>query len=260
MTDSIGTCALCLEERLLRKSHVIPEFMYRPGYDEKGRMIQVDATTGGRPWIQQGYREKMLCDDCEELINENYEKPINRAWYERDLIGEVPSELTVAQVSGIQYHPFKLFHLSVLWRAGVATAGGFEVVKLGPHREKLRQMVYNGEPGEPDTYPIIAVASTNDGELAHGLTSSPAVWRHEGMRVYAMIYGGFEWGIGVASHCPRLIKRMRLTREGTMLVPIRPWNKSDLLQQGWRKHLAKHLEPPSRRTPERRKGKPHDRR
>jgi hypothetical protein len=34
-------CALCRQERPLRKSHVIPEFMFGPLYDEKHRFYGI---------------------------------------------------------------------------------------------------------------------------------------------------------------------------------------------------------------------------
>lgn len=236
MNPTPTICALCLKRRVLCKSHIIPEFMYRPGYDEKGRIQQVNAQTGERPFIQKGYRERLLCDDCERFLNDYYEKPVNKAWYEKDLLGEIPAGLKMAKASGIRYAPFKLFHLSVLWRAAVATGGGFEVVRLGPHTEKIRKMILAGEPGEPHEYPLMATALTMEGQLAHGLTSSAAVWKHEGLRVYVMIYGGFEWGMGVGSHCPPIIRKTALTKEGTMLIPIKSWGESDLLRQSWEQH------------------------
>jgi len=36
------TCRLCLQERPLRDSHIIPEFLYRPLVDEKHRAAALD--------------------------------------------------------------------------------------------------------------------------------------------------------------------------------------------------------------------------
>lgn len=39
----MGSCKLCLEEKiLLKKSHIIPEFMYKDLYDENHKLISFD--------------------------------------------------------------------------------------------------------------------------------------------------------------------------------------------------------------------------
>lgn len=232
-------CALCQRKRVLCDSHIIPEFMHRPGYDEKHRLRQIDAETGRRRWIQQGYSEPLLCERCEGFLNDNYEKPFQRAWYEEDLVPPLPDDAEVVRASGINYAPFKLFHLSVLWRASVASGGGFGDVDLGPHEDPMREMILNGDPGEPGEYPVTGIALTVEGELAHGFVMSPAMRKHGAMRIYTMIYGGFEWGIGVASHCPQDVRDLALTKDGQMMIPISRWAESPLVQQTWERHLSR---------------------
>jgi hypothetical protein len=59
-------CALCLRESPLRLSHIIPEFAYKPAYDEKHR---AHAIPGHAPddnfYVQKGFRYPLLCDECE---------------------------------------------------------------------------------------------------------------------------------------------------------------------------------------------------
>ena len=63
-------CALCREDRPLRKSHVIPEFMFRPLYDEKHRFWGVSNIPTKRNRIfQKGPREKLLCERCEQRLS-----------------------------------------------------------------------------------------------------------------------------------------------------------------------------------------------
>src|SRR3546814_6453061 len=62
---------------------------------------------------------------------------------------------SIVSVTGIDYAQFKLFLLSLLWRAGVAKGRYFERVTLGPHEERLRAMLHDGDPGPFDLYPCI---------------------------------------------------------------------------------------------------------
>lgn len=40
-------CKLCLREAILRKSHVLPELVYRPVYDPDSRCLRVDMQQAG---------------------------------------------------------------------------------------------------------------------------------------------------------------------------------------------------------------------
>jgi hypothetical protein len=51
------------------------------------------------------------------------------------------------EINGLDYAMFKLFHLSVLWRAGVSTREEFRNVKLGSHEDVIRQMLLRDDPG-----------------------------------------------------------------------------------------------------------------
>lgn len=238
VTEDPVRCALCRRERQLCDSHIIPEFMYRPGYDEKGRLSQIDVKTGRRPFIQKGYRESLLCEHCEGFLNDNYEKPFNRAWYERGVLSEFPTDAEVV-LARVDYAPFKLFHLSVLWRASVASGGGFQTVDLGSHEEPLRNMITDGDPGDSDQYPLIAIARTFDGDLVHGAVMTPAVIEYEGMRLYSMMYGGFEWITGVANHCPGEVRELALTKDGRMEIPVRQWRTSRSIRMAWEAHQSR---------------------
>src|SRR5205809_2236864 len=67
-----ATCALCRQERPLRKSHVIPEFMFKPLYDEKHRFWSVtNVLSKQNRLFQKGLREKLLCDACEQRLSEH---------------------------------------------------------------------------------------------------------------------------------------------------------------------------------------------
>lgn len=235
--DQRTRCALCRQEKELCESHIIPEFMYRPGYDEKHRTIRVEAETGRRKYVQKGYTEPLLCRACEDFFNEAYEKPYHEGWYHRDLLPDPPPDTEMTVLSGLNYGPVKLFHLLVLWRASVARGRALEPVDLGPHEEPIRQKLLKDNPGDPHEYPVIGIALTQEGELAHGLIAGPAMWKHEAMRIYSMIYGGFEWGVGVASHCPQGIRKLALQRDGTMKVPVRPWTSSPFVQKVWRRNV-----------------------
>lgn len=216
--------------------------MYRPGYDDLNRSILVETETGRRKYVQKGYTEPLLCRDCEQFLNNRYEDPFAEAWYNRGLVSDPPTGTEMAEMSGINYGPFELFHLSILWRASVGRGESLEPADLGPHEAPIRQMILNDDPGEAHEYPVIGIALTHEGDLAHGLIMGPAMWKYDAMRMYTFICGGFEWAVGVASHCPRGIRRMALKKDGTMRVPVRAWQDSPFVQKGLRQNAARRAE------------------
>jgi hypothetical protein len=150
-----GACALCCAVGTLQNSHILPEFLYEHVYDEKHRYNVLSVRNGEQNRIEQkGARERLLCLACERLLNtyETYASLVIKGGakgvsYRR--------EGSVLFLRGIDYCRFKLFQLSILWRAGVSSLPFFERVQLGPHQERLREMLLAGDPGKSSTYPSI---------------------------------------------------------------------------------------------------------
>jgi len=104
--EPVETCRLCLEPRSLKKSHVIPELMYRPIYEpDDHRFRQGDLQTGKDRIEQKGLRERLLCSQCESLLSE-FERQ-----YSLDVV--VPEEVKdeILQLS-VDYTKVKLCLLS----------------------------------------------------------------------------------------------------------------------------------------------------
>ncbi len=57
-----------------------------------------------------------------------------------------PSINDATVLPGVDYSKFKLFLMSLVWRAGAASGDFWETVKLGPHEEKLRSRIRAGDP------------------------------------------------------------------------------------------------------------------
>lgn len=62
---------------------------------------------------------------------------------------------SVIKVGGIDYKIFKLFQLSILWRASISTRELFQYVNLGKHEEIIREMLLSEESGKEEKYGCI---------------------------------------------------------------------------------------------------------
>jgi hypothetical protein len=215
-------CALCQLDRKLARSHIIPEAFYRPIYDARRRMLRFHRDKAKPAFVQKGLTQHLLCESCENLINERYEKPFLRYWLRKPALPAKPPAKTVIRLNDIDYPTFKLFHLSVLWRASVCKLEAFSPVDLGPFGERLRTMLLAADPG-PDTFvQILAALLTDprDGRLHARTIMYPGDYRFEGRRMYVSAFGGCGWHYIVSNKPTRSLSEYMLTESGTLALPV----------------------------------------
>jgi hypothetical protein len=194
-------CALCLRERDLKLSHIIPEFLYESLYDDKHRLHILSALPEEKNQLKQkGERERLLCDEC-ELLFSKYERYASLFLGGRLPI-EVRREDNLLIFSGIDYAKFKLFQLSILWRAGVSTLPLFERVQLGPHSERLRILLLVEDPGPAELYACIMWVLTTSTGVVPALIMQPTQVRNLGKPTYRFTMGGLMWVYFVTSQPP----------------------------------------------------------
>ncbi len=96
------TCRLCQRHKPLQNSHVVPEFFYKPSYDEKHRIYaRIGARLAGMPPLQKGFREPLLCWDCEQKLSP-YEK------YNREILYGGVENHGVSKAKQNRIHRFEL--------------------------------------------------------------------------------------------------------------------------------------------------------
>jgi hypothetical protein len=138
-------CRLCLKDAPLQNSHIIPEFHYNPLYDSKHRFFVLSTEKGRRPTEQKGFRERLLCQKCETLLSrwESYAKEVIFD-SEAQFVSKHGKHI---RLGNIDYHRFKLYLLSLIWRMGVSSLKMFKAVSLGPYEQLLRRRLLAEDPG-----------------------------------------------------------------------------------------------------------------
>lgn len=221
LDNSRMRCSLCREVEDLRRSHVIPEFIYKPLYDEKHRFHVVSTgLVRNRAMEQKGIRENLLCGRCEEQLSryERYARSVLFAGTEI-LTRGVPGGV---EIPGIDYRKFKLFQLSVLWRVSIARNKIFRDVSLGPHETEIRQRLKSEDPGKPHEYGCIVTGLHHKRDVMKNIILQPGKVRVVGHLCYRFIFGGAQWTYFVSSHNPPdLIRNAMLSDKGTMFMSIR---------------------------------------
>jgi hypothetical protein len=59
------------------------------------------------------------------------------------------------EISDFDYPKLKMFFISLLWRAGVSSRALFRRVNLGPHEDRLRELILANNPGTPHDYSVM---------------------------------------------------------------------------------------------------------
>ena len=207
-------CRLCLQNKPLQRSHIVPEFMYEPIYNAKHQIFAIKGKTKIRI-EQKGAREILLCFSCEQQFSryENYAAP---AFFRRTLQGE-EQQGRVVLLRGLDYNLLKLFFLSVLWRFGVTSIDLLKGALLGPHEERLRQMLINEDPGDELTYPCTVTEVSLKGTSLDGWILPPRRSRPHGIWIWNITLGRFLLSYFVASHpAPAGVRPIFLNPAGTM--------------------------------------------
>lgn len=226
-------CALCQGTGELQRSHVIPEFLFRALYDEKHRFHVISTDEAERNKYQQkGPREPLLCARCEQQFS-RYERYASLALSGGIELG-YQLEGPALVLSGLDYSQFRLFQLSVLWRAGVSRHDFFKDVSLGPHEEPLRLAILHEDPGLPERYGCIMCAVVHDEKIQRDLVLQPERVRFSGLSGYRFVFGGLVWIYVVSSHRSQAgIERGFLQQDGKALVLMKELGDfGDLIEMG----------------------------
>ena len=185
-------------------------------YDEKHRFFELhkDRAWRDRP-VQRGYTEPLLCIECEQLFA-GFERYAAGVMNGRSSASFVQSPGYV-RVSGLDYERFKLFLLSVLWRASVATHEFFKLVSLGPRERILKTMLLEGRPGRCEEYGCMVVFSSLEGEDISDTMFNPEPYRWAGRRMIKFFFAGASWCFYCDSQSPpRHLRRLFLQEDGTL--------------------------------------------
>lgn len=205
----IGICKLCLEEKeLLKKSHILPEFLYRYSgvYDDKHRMHSFnseDILQNRKIRKEQSgvYDCNILCANCDNVIIGSYERYASMVIYGKDIpiescpdcntYGDTNSIFSIC--TNIDYTKYKLFLLSILFRTSISNDDFFDEVKLNSENEEtIRKMVYEGNSGNYNDFPFLVSTFANS-EITSDIFINPVRADGDGIITYTFVFAGMSY-------------------------------------------------------------------
>lgn len=165
-------CALCLKSSDLLESHIYPRHIYKAfGLHKKNKEAKYIIKPGDPKEVTQiedlnydGIKEKLLCKNCEEHLNQNFERYFAELFIsfpEPQSNHNITSTLQIVrdgtqfkELQNLDYTKVKLYVLSVLWRASVSKAFG-KGIKISSRRKNImRKMILNVDAGMENEFPI----------------------------------------------------------------------------------------------------------
>jgi hypothetical protein len=160
----------------------------------------------------------MLCRACEDKLNkwETYAAQV--------LFGGTKIEFERLQdtisVCNIDYVKFKLFQLSIIWRAGASTIQQFSNVKLGPHEDKLRSMLDKSNPGAPADYGCNIILTPSHFNLTSKMMMLAQETKFDSHCCYMFMMAGLTWVFFVSSHTTQLRNKNKMFLAHDGVLPI----------------------------------------
>lgn len=204
-------CNLCqLEIPLLKKSHIIPDFMYEGLFDEKHftSVVKFDEMKiiGKRP--TGIYDKNILCKKCDNEIIGNYESYASKVLHGRNISERLRFKISnftqdkgagKLSVENIDYKKFKLFLLSILWKGHISKNEFFENIDLGgKYSEQIRKMLLNENPGKETDFENMIVMYKKD-FLPAKMLIPPRKYRMENSICYLIHIQGVSFIYKVSS-------------------------------------------------------------
>jgi hypothetical protein len=231
-------CFLCQkEEKLIRRSHIIPDFFYRNShlYNTNHTISSFTINSNlkevrkSRPIPTGVYQKNILCRTCDNELIGGYETYLKALFYGgplsqteiptyRNLYNDKGEEFT--ECLNISYRKAKLGLISILWRAAIANRDFFEDIVIESHDlELLREMIVKNDPKEIGDYPVVTFTYVNDNKVPKDLIVKPREFSHKKGSGFVFLIGGFFFLFYIKhTFSNEELLKYTLTKEGKMII------------------------------------------
>lgn len=139
----MGTCKLCLLEKKLSGSHIIPKSFLKQAKKGDSQIIKMVPESTIKPRLDNAnWNTPLLCAECETFINTRYETSQLQYLKNKKTAIRHPKRVTFEQ---FDFNRFYLFWLSILWRASVTDMEEFKSVQLGAELNEMIRILLLSE-------------------------------------------------------------------------------------------------------------------
>lgn len=229
--DQKGFCQLCgKESKLIRKSHIIPNFMYKGLFDEDRKMLIANLKDlSKKPQMAQSgiFEKNILCENCENIFskNERYTSHFFNGSASSSLLfkNKISRDgLRTISITGIDYTKLKLCILSILWRAHISKNKFFKNVSIDEKNENvIRRMLLNNESESDDEYKISILGFQNAKNDLIRILVNPSIETIGTGKVALFLINGYSYFIELKPKSSfKIFDKVYLKESGEIDVPI----------------------------------------
>ena len=187
-------CGLCLQDRPLRKSHLMPKALYKIARGRGVGLVYASRVEGSR-YTDEQIAKPFLCDDCEGMLSRKGEQIVCRECYRgkegfilQEKLRATGKDWMLPQVgsnTGVDFEAYLYFGASVIWRASAGKwpkKVGRMRKGLGEYEERIRKYLV-GETDFPKNVSLLIGVNMDKEEEELGLSytiSFPFYEKQEG--------------------------------------------------------------------------------
>lgn len=216
----VNSCALCLREKDLERSHLIPSFIYRR-MNGAPQPISIDIRRGSAIYSNHQIRRTLLCRECENKFGKR-ERDVSQVV--NKIEGSVYSSLTNSEeISGIELvslsapelfdgYTWGYFTLSIMWRFS-----HYEVqpLQLGIYSETIRNFLDTESiPPPRGVYVVTCIMDDRELPSSANSASTPFSQKLVGFHIHTFPFLGFRLQAYIGNKVPKAIQRSCILRNG----------------------------------------------
>lgn len=227
-------CPLCNNdvEQLHKRSHILPEWMYKDYYDDNHKLVNVELDNKHVNKKQKGvYAEYIICKDCENE-SQRYDRygsliltdrsprsreftSVNRILYEKSVRGNL-REYT--HWKNIDFPQFQRFIFACVLRAHLSEKQKGKYLLVDKHFENMRQIYKDLDVTDDKTYPILISQYYEDDNFKDHVIM-PFINRKSGHHFIEFSGAGYSFWIYVSSHRKdSFVESMSLRQDGSLYM------------------------------------------
>lgn len=184
-------CRLCLEYKKLCKSHIFPEYFYDTTYNNDHSFIRFSSDKKEyNAKMRKGFYDRLLCKKCEEII-QTYEDHGKFILYGK-MKPLLKQGINSYSGSDYNYYKFKLFIMSLLWRASITKRIECKSVALEEKEELFRSILLNRTEVATNNHPILIAQGYINYEITEGIFLEPSLrnFKNDDLEAYTFIIDG----------------------------------------------------------------------
>jgi hypothetical protein len=244
----IGKCRMCLHEKTLVRSHLMPAALY--DYCRKGEHGPIKVGGGFVMPTDRQTQDYLLCEDCEDVLNTGGERWIldKLATWERtfplyDLLTKVPpffdEDGMVVYLAGqnpeIEVEKLTHFALGLFWKASVHSWRGDTTdprIDLGPYSEEIRKWLRGQNAFPKYVYLVVVVEKPQKAQIT---MNDPYEGVRQGWRTHFVHVPGVLFMMALGKTVDDSVRTLSITNAGN------PINLSDALTENFEKLMVETL-------------------